>query len=129
MTVLFSVHCGGEEVCPSGTSGEPCKPTTDLGPQPEVPAKPDIHIADTAIGESDTAMDTHTKDIEHNDLQVGDGTDIHPTRTLDANEDGDGLSTPTDDTEQADATRESASYFEHLDSIADKLSDVPKQLS
>ena len=113
-------------MCPSGTSGEPCKPTADLGSQPEVPVTLDIHVADTAIGESDSAPDTHLKDIEQHDIHVGDGSDTHPPRTMDANDDGDGLSTPTDDTEQADATRERANQFGLLDSFAN-TSDVQQQ--
>ena len=129
LPMLFSVHCGGEEVCPSGTSGEPCKPTADLGSQPEIPATLDSYIADTAVSEPDSAADIHTKDIDQNDLQVGDGSDTHPARTMDANDDGDGLSTPTDDTEQADAARESAGHFGLLlDSIARYSGDYPPVL-
>jgi hypothetical protein len=73
---------------------------------------PDTPIADSAM--TDITSDTELKDIDQHELQVGDGTDTHPPRTMDANEDGDELSTPTDDTEQADATRESASYFGYI---------------
>ena len=78
LTMLFSVHCGGEEVCPSGTGGEPCKPIGDLGPQPEVPTTPDSHLADAENGDADSVADTHTKDMDQHDLKVGDGSDTHP---------------------------------------------------
>ena len=128
LTMLFSVHCGGEEVCPSGTGGEPCKPIGDLGPQPEVPTTPDSHLADAENGDADSVADTHTKDMDQHDLKVGDGSDTHPPRAMDANDDSDGLSTPTDDTEQADATRESASHFGHLDSTAKHSGGHPNTL-
>lgn len=108
LTLIFSVHCSGEEICPVGTSGEPCKPNVDLGPQPEVPATHDTHIAETVMGESDGAVDAQPKDTEQNDLNVREGNDTHPARAADAADEEDGLPMPTDDTEQADATRESA---------------------
>ncbi|MEZ4268583.1 MAG: hypothetical protein R3F39_19650 [Myxococcota bacterium] len=35
---VFVLACGTDSVCPNGTEGKPCAPTSAIGPQPELPA-------------------------------------------------------------------------------------------
>ena len=98
---LGGAACGSEAVCPTGTQGDPCRPVTDLGSQPELPT-----AADTSLGVWD-AMGADAQDISSQ-------ADT-PAANQDSNPETQGADTAT----APDATPDSAA-----DATVDAATDV-----
>ena len=93
--------CGAEAKCPAGTQGNGCIPVTDLGEQPELPARaaPQDGLSDgladagqsddaSTFNEPDTDTYTHTDDSHDDSAEAGDtmsppggGTSVQPTHS------------------------------------------------
>jgi len=95
--------CGSEAVCPTGTQGDPCRPITDLGSQPELPT-----AADTSLGVWD-ALGADAQD-------TGSQADA-PTTNQDSNTETQGTDTAAGDA-PADAPDDTASQPDEGDGDA-----------
>ena len=77
LVVLSLVGCSTEQVCPTGTTGTPCTPNSDLVDPPEVPSSNHAQVVDATRVSDDGQRHFSDTDIQGNDLIPTDdaGTD------------------------------------------------------